>query len=548
MTSTVAVHLDLTSGDHEPIDIPPGILPHGAMLVIDCDTFEILQAAGDTPALLGASAEELPGRTLESLFRPREVGRLRNLCDRHVLRKPRHLLNIASRARKSPRLDASIHRSGGFLVLEFEDADAADGRSIDPLVCLMDMIEGLDTATSMQSFCHLAVERVRSASGYDRVMIYRFSDDDSGWVFVESREQWLDSFLDLHHPAADIPKHERALYLENCFRLITQVDYEPSPLTPLVNPRTHQPLDMTQAILRDVPPVHRDHLRKMGVDASMSMSIISEGKLWGLIACFHHSPRRMACQLRAVCELFGSMFSLQLEARERAETALERGRAQAQVRLLTEELGHRVTNTLANIQTLSVRSSRGADSLDGLTQSLDQRMSAMGNAHELLAKSRWEGVSIGDLVHGELDSHGNRVGGIIIGGPEVLLTPQATLALSLALHELRTNAARYGSLSHPDGRLTVQWRMTEAGGIYLSWQESGGPLVEPPTKRGFGSNLIEQALAIETGGHSTLKFDCAGATCDIVLPSSSIVRLLSEQTDTAGSEAHIEPVSAVDAS
>jgi len=125
-------------------------------------------------------------------------------------------------------------------------------------------------------------------------------------------------------PAADIPKQARALYVKNWLRLITQVNYDPAPLTPVDNPRTGKPLDMSQAILRDVSPIHREYLRNMGIDASMSISIIRDSKLWGLIACHHYSPRILPRHLRAVCELFGSMFSLQLEAREKGEQFEER--------------------------------------------------------------------------------------------------------------------------------------------------------------------------------------------------------------------------------
>jgi len=112
--------------------------------------------------------------------------------------------------------------------------------------------------------------------------------------------------------------------VKNWLRLITQVDYDAAPLVPAANPRTGEPLDMSQAILRNVSPIHREYLRNMGIDASMSISIIRGGKLWGLIACHHYSPRILPRHLRAICELFGSMFSLQLEAREKGEQFDER--------------------------------------------------------------------------------------------------------------------------------------------------------------------------------------------------------------------------------
>ena len=732
MNSEVVEPLDLTSCDREPINTPGTIQPHGAMLVVDSDTFEILQAAGDTTALLGASAHALLGRKLETLFRPRQVRRLRILKDRYVLGKPRHLLDLALKDEKSITLDASIHRSDGFLVLEFENADLTDSHFVNPLVCGQYLIEGLDMARSQRTLCQLAAERVRSVSGFDRVVVYRFLDDNSAWVFVESREEWLDPFLDLVYPAAHIPGQARALYLNSRVQLLAHVDYEPAPLIPLLNPRTQQPLDMRQAILRDVPVVHREYLRSMDVDSSMSSSIVSEGKVWGLIACHHYSPRRLPRYLRSVFELFGSFFSLQLEARLRADLsetrlasrtmlqrlmrsladepdyaqglvrelpalldymtsrrptsgsemgrglqcgiavrvnnqisvlgstpctediealtewlavqtkdsdgvfmtdrlgelwkpaksfaavgagllvatvsresrefvlwfrpeyvqtlscgpdprkagdrlkpvnsheawrtpvrgrsrpwftsdreagvdlhvsilevilrriddiAREQSRAQAQESTLMAELDHRAEDTLANVQALAVQSNRITQLVSGFTEALDHRIHAMDKANNLLAESRWQGVSIDNLVHAELDVYSRGGGDVVISGADVVLTPQAALAMSLAVHELAANAAKYGPLSRSGGGVKVVWRMTEVGGVELSWQETGASLGAPPQKRGFGVNLIEQALAMETGAQSTLNFDEGGTTCSVVMPASSIFRPLSERTD-----------------
>jgi light-regulated signal transduction histidine kinase (bacteriophytochrome) len=214
------------------------------------------------------------------------------------------------------------------------------------------------------------------------------------------------------------------------------------------------------------------------------------------------------------------------------DAARERAQARAQELLLLTELDHRVKDTVANTQALVLQSSRSTRLLRGFTQSLDHRIYAMDKAHRLLTERRWEGVSIGDLLHAELDAHRRGLGRVALSGPDVVLTPKAALAMSLAFHELCMNAARYGSLSLPGGRVSIRWHMTETGGVDLSWQEADGPLVVPPQQRGFGSNLIEQALAMETGGHSTLKFGRGGVTCTVVLPMSSIVRIKSIPIDT----------------
>jgi len=716
---------EIANCDQEPIHIPGAILPHGAMLVLEAETLEVLQAAGNTLALLGLPIQELLGRSAVTLFQFDQIENLRALAKTYDLAKPRHLLDPLLRVLPEHPLDASLHRSGGALVLEFEAADIADRFAADPLAGVHEMVQGLDAAVTLQALCQSAADRVRNVARYDRVLVYRFMQDESGWVIAESRETHLEPFLHLHYPAADIPKQARSLYIKNWLRLITQVNYDPAPLIPVNNPRTGQPLDMSQAILRDVSPIHREYLRNMGIDASMSISIIRDGKLWGLIACHHYSSRILPRHLRAVCELFGSMFSLQLDAREKGErfeerlasrmvlqnlmlnlasaddyaigltqqspnlldyihggeishegirqggvavsvkglitflgitpgpiqlkslvvwlnthmqqsegifstdrlgeiwpdavdfadvasgllvisvssepsdfiiwfrpelvatsswagepkklqqsgpdddrlsprksfevwkqtvrgrslpwspadldaafdlrvsllhvvlrrinaAAIERKRSAARDQLLMAELDHRVKNTIANIQALVVQTSRSADTLTGFVEGLDGRIQSMAKAHSLLSQSRWEGVSMDKLLREELNPYANGSLAVVLSGIDVLLTPKSALSLSLAVHELATNAGKYGALSTPNGRVTVNWRLSDDGGIELSWSETGGPPVKPPTRLGFGSTLIERALAMETGGRATNHYLRTGVVCEVFLPSSSV--------------------------
>ena len=728
--------VDLTNCDREPIQIPGAILPHGAMLVLECETLRVLQAAGDTLGLLGQPIEMLLDRPIDALFSSEQVNRLYALCKEPDLHKPRHMLDPVMRVLDDRALDASAHRVDGNLVIEFEAGEPSDSFVADPLAAVQVMVEGFGSATSLYALCQMATASVRRVAQYDRVMIYRFMADGSGWVIAESREPSLAPFLDLHYPAADIPQQARALYLKSWLRLITQVDYDPAPLTPTLNPRTGKPLDMSFAILRDVSPIHREYLRNMGIDASMSISIIVAGKLWGLIACHNNSPRILPRHLRAVCELFGSMFSLQLEAREKSEqfearlgsrkilqelmlnlagvenyaygltqqtpnlldyihggdialdgsrgggvavrvegeitslgttpnreqitdltnwlttymvetegvfstdrlseiyepaktftavasgllviavsrdpsdfilwfrpelveTALwagdpakpmttgpdgdrlsprksfevwkhtvrnralpwtpaeidsafdlrvsllqvvlrrieaasrERAKAHDRDKLLMAELDHRVKNTLANIQALVKQSSRSAESLTLFVEGLDNRIRSMAKAHSLLTQSRWEGVSVDGLLREELEPYGQALGSIALTGVDAVLTPKSALALSLALHELATNAAKFGAFSKAGGSVAVDWHLREDGGMGLSWTESGGPAVELPTRRGFGSNLIERALAMETNGHAAIRYERAGVICDIILPASSLVVLTAKRIETS---------------
>lgn len=242
--------VNLTNCDREPIHIPGAILPHGAMLVLSPDTLEIVQVAGATQALLGHAAESLLGKNADVVFTAQQLAHVRELCARGELARPRHLLDPALRVADGLPLDAAIHHSDGALVLELE-AGESGGRGKEALTVVQEMVEGL-AGTTPREFCQSAAEGVRAVTGYDRVMVYQFLEDASGWVIAESKQDGLEPFLDLHYPASDIPVQARALYLRNWLRVIPSVDYEPAALKPAANPQTGRPLDMSQALLRNV--------------------------------------------------------------------------------------------------------------------------------------------------------------------------------------------------------------------------------------------------------------------------------------------------------
>nr|WP_293905008.1 hypothetical protein [Phenylobacterium sp.] len=191
--------------------MPGAVLPHGAMLVLDAGTLKVLQAAGDTLGLLGSPLEALLGQPASVLFRADQVTKLRALAAGSDLAKPRHLLDPALRIISDLPLDASLYRSGGSLVLEFEAADTADRFAADPLAGVHEIVQGMEAALTLQALCQFAAERVRQVAQYDRVLVYRFMQNDSGWVIAESREPHLEPFLNLHYPAADIPQQARAI-------------------------------------------------------------------------------------------------------------------------------------------------------------------------------------------------------------------------------------------------------------------------------------------------------------------------------------------------
>jgi len=210
---------------------------------------------------------------------------------------------------------------------------------------------------------------------------------------------------------------------------------------------------------------------------------------------------------------------LEIVLRRTDAAAREQMRAWQQEQLLKAELDHRVKNTLANIQALVSQTSRTASSVANFTEGLGRRIRSMSRAHSLLTQSRWEGASIEQLIGDELAAYKARHENFALNGPPLFLKPNTALALSLAIHELATNAAKYGALSVGTGYVDVSWQIDGSGGVDLLWRESGGPAVSVPQRRGFGSTLIELALSMETGGTSVLSFVPSGVTCTITLPA-----------------------------
>jgi two-component sensor histidine kinase len=181
---------------------------------------------------------------------------------------------------------------------------------------------------------------------------------------------------------------------------------------------------------------------------------------------------------------------------------------------MVQELNHRVKNTLATVMAISAQSLRTATSPEAFHEAFQGRLVALSKTHNLLNRTYWTGVSLRDLVVEELAPYSDmRDGRLSIAGEDVRLGPVTAVTLGMGLHELANNAARYGALSAPSGHVRVTWRRGRPGRLRLSWEEVGGPLVEPPRRRGFGSELLQKALAYELQGEVRLELPPHGARC-----------------------------------
>jgi PAS domain S-box-containing protein len=181
-------------------------------------------------------------------------------------------------------------------------------------------------------------------------------------------------------------------------------------------------------------------------------------------------------------------------------------------RLLVNELNHRVRNSMATVQSIVVQTLRGPVDLEVARTAINARIISLAGAHDLLTSRNWAGADVADVVTRAMAPFA--AGQIIIDGPSADLSPKQALALSLALHELATNAAKYGALSQPEGRVELQWE-TKNGHLELNWRESGGPRVVPSARRGFGSRLLKDGLFLELEGETRLEFAPNGVQCSI---------------------------------
>jgi PAS domain S-box-containing protein len=200
----------------------------------------------------------------------------------------------------------------------------------------------------------------------------------------------------------------------------------------------------------------------------------------------------------------------------------ERKQHEQHMRLLVNELNHRVKNTLALVQSMTAQTLRGSQDAADAQERIEARLMALADAHDILTRQNWKGAAVSDIVRAAVAPYQqDDVQRFDFDGPGVVLDPRRALALAMALHELCTNAVKYGALSVADGRVGFHWicEPAKAGPtLTLTWQERGGPPVQAPARRGFGSRLVERGLKHDLGGESHLFFEPAGVSCRIVMP------------------------------
>ncbi len=315
--SANGVGLDLNACDREPIHIPGAIQPHGLLLVADATSLAVVAGAGDLETRL---TPDWLGRDLSALL-AQDIGATLTANDT-VAGVALAGLPVAG---LTERFDVTLHRTSEHVLVELEPVEGEPVTAAGMLGRLNAMAMTFERASNLQTLCERAATAFRQLTGFDRVMVYRFLDDEAGRVMAEDKATGLGTFLNHHFPASDIPKQARALYVRNRTRTIPTIAYAPA----VLRPAGFETLDLSDVALRSVSPIHLRYLANMGVAASASISIVKDGLLWGLIACHHGSPRGLTPDIRAASATLASGLARQIRAKEEAETYRERLRLRA---------------------------------------------------------------------------------------------------------------------------------------------------------------------------------------------------------------------------
>lgn len=695
--------------DLEQIQFLGCIQPFAAMIEVSADWL-VTRVSANAGEFLPIQAEAVLGRPLAEALGEHATHQIRGMLQASA-RDPgvRYLFDVRE-DQDGPSLDIAVHRLPETTVIEFERHDPAGAGMAETVQKLIMHLRHLD---SLDRLCHVVARQMRALTGFDRVMIYRFHADGSGEVIAETKRAELTPFKGLRYPASDIPQQARALYLRSPIRLIGDVGSPPVPVVPLIDP-AGAPLDLSLAVSRAVSPTHIEYLRNMGVGASMSISIVAGGKLWGLISCHHRVPRMVPMQTRAALEFFGQMFSTLLESQLRSEdasnlqtartlhtaimsalgnetaslddvvpylrtvqtllaadgvasfvegrlrlsgvTPTERqlldlmqflnrvvvsrvysthalseaypeaacyaavasgvlavpvsrkprdfvvffrrelvqqvswaGEPSKSVRLVDDgvrlsprksfaawqqtvrhqsqlwterdhsigeslrvtllefmlqvtdraekrrrvsheqqdlliaELNHRVRNILNLIVGLVRQSSEAATSVAALADDINSRIHALARAHDQLTSSGWGARSVIDMIRVEAAAYlGESAERVRVTGADAQILPDAFATLALVVHELITNAAKYGALRDAGGRVEIGLAQDATSGLMLDWREFGIGKVVEPTRRGFGSTIIQRAIPHELGGSSEISFAPDGVRARLVVPARYI--------------------------
>ena len=321
---------DLTNCERELIHLAGSVQPHGLLLALREPDLRVIQASANVQALFGLHVEALLNQSVAELGGDIQT-RVREACaSGGDLAEPAPLRCRVQVEGRQREFEGTLHRvkgvgtgGGHVLLVEIEPiaAEHLQVATVDiPATQLRELlgaaVQRFSAASAIGTLADGVVRCFRDMLGYDRVMVYKFDPDGHGKIIAEARDPRLESLLGHHYPASDIPQRARELYLRNRLRVLVDVHYQPSPLVPRQLPGSGEELDMSMCQLRSMSPLHLQYLKNMGVTATLVVSLVREGRLWGLIACHHYAPRNLRFAVRAAADLLAEVAATRIAAIE----------------------------------------------------------------------------------------------------------------------------------------------------------------------------------------------------------------------------------------
>lgn len=313
-TAQINTEFDLSTCEKEPIHLLGRVQSFGYLIAFNSD-WCVTAASKNVDDLLGSSANQLLGTSLETLFELSVVNKIKDAFFEIYSADYSQRLTEIDLFNSDQRFDLAIHLSGESIIIEFERSSES---SLDQMQLLKSLMTAMCKTESLEDLLATSAEHVTLMTGYDRVMVYKFHQDGSGEVVAEYRNASVESFMGLRYPASDIPRQARALYKRNLTRLIADVDDLGVPIYP-----EQANIDLSISSTRSVSPIHLEYLRNMGVRGTMSISILVDGELWGLIACHNYTPKYIPLTTRTLSELYVEALALQLKSKLTKEIHLD---------------------------------------------------------------------------------------------------------------------------------------------------------------------------------------------------------------------------------
>ncbi|HLP21018.1 MAG TPA: ATP-binding protein [Chitinophagales bacterium] len=306
--------VNLQNCESEPIHIPGSIQPHGFLLAFNAGTQIIEYCSGNSAAFIGTGYISILGKPLADILGAAEAEKvIHYLTQKDNETQPPLIIKANKHS-----FNANVHTSAEMVILEMEPLADESLEVNDLYTQTRKFVAQMQGSATFKQLCQAVADETRSLTGFDRVMVYRFDKEYNGEVYAESKKEEFEPFLGLHYPHTDIPVQARQLYVKNLLRIIVDVQYHPVPIY-TIDDGAKRSLDLSHAIYRSVSPIHIDYLKNMGVGATLTISLLYQGRLWGLITCHHYSRRNISPYTKLAGQLQGHFLTSQIDVRQIAE-------------------------------------------------------------------------------------------------------------------------------------------------------------------------------------------------------------------------------------